>query len=57
LFRSDTRHAARTFDRGFRWDFDEKDLNESARSIERETDDAITFRRKAGGHQWSAAKT
>jgi hypothetical protein len=38
LFRTDTRHAARTFDRGFRWDFDEKDLNESARALFRHLD-------------------
>jgi len=38
LFRADTRHAARTFDRGFRWDFDQKDLNESARALFRHLD-------------------
>jgi hypothetical protein len=38
LFRTDTRHAARTFNRGFRWDFDEEDLNESARALFRHLD-------------------
>lgn len=38
LFHTDSRHAARTFDRGFRWDFDEKDLNESARALFRHVD-------------------
>jgi hypothetical protein len=34
LFRSDTVHAPRTFDSGFRWEFyDETDLNESARAL------------------------
>jgi hypothetical protein len=38
LFRTDSRHAARTFDRGFRWDFDEKNLNEAARALFRHLD-------------------
>src|SRR5438309_4250096 len=37
-FRADTRHAARTVGRGFRWDFDEEDLNESARALFRHLD-------------------
>jgi hypothetical protein len=33
LFRTDTRHGARVFEGGFRWDFDKADLNESARAV------------------------
>jgi hypothetical protein len=38
LFRTDSRHAARTFDRGLRWDFDENNLNEAARALFRHLD-------------------
>jgi hypothetical protein len=33
LFQAATRHGARMFEGGFRWDFDEEDLNESARAL------------------------
>jgi|SRR6267142_171029 len=45
LFRTDSRHAARTFDRGFRWDFDEKNLNESARALFRHVDKVFNILR------------
>jgi hypothetical protein len=38
LFRTDTRHGARVFEGGFRWDFDEVDLNESAKALFRQLD-------------------
>ena len=38
LFRAESRHVARTYDQGFQWDFDEEDLNESARALFRHLD-------------------
>jgi len=38
LFRTDTRHGARVFNSGYRWDFDEADLNESAKALFRHLD-------------------
>src|SRR6266850_3199089 len=38
LFRTDTRHGARVFEGGLRWDFDEEDLNESAKALFRHLD-------------------
>jgi hypothetical protein len=38
LFRTDTRHGARVFNSGNRWDFDEADLNESAKALFRHLD-------------------
>ena len=38
LFRTDTRHGARAFEGGLRWDFDEADLNESAKALFRHLD-------------------
>lgn len=38
LFRTDTRYGARMFEGGFRWDFDEADLNESAKALFRHLD-------------------
>lgn len=38
LFRADTLHGTRAFEGGFCWDFDEADLNESARALFRHLD-------------------
>jgi len=38
LFRTDTRHGAGVFNSGYRWDFDEVDLNESAKALFRHLD-------------------
>ena len=48
LFRTDTRHGARVFDAGFRWDFDEADLNESARALFRHLDRVFDILRTPG---------
>jgi hypothetical protein len=48
LFRADTRHGARVFDGGFRWDFDEVDLNESARALFRHLDRVFEILRRPG---------
>jgi hypothetical protein len=38
LYRMDTRHGARVFSSGYRWGFDEVDLNESAKPLFRHLD-------------------
>src|SRR5262245_48725456 len=38
LFRTDTRHAARSFPAGFQWDFDAADVNDSSRALFRRLD-------------------
>jgi hypothetical protein len=39
LFRTESRHVARTYDQGFQWDFYEEDLNEAARVLFRRLDE------------------